>query len=875
MPNENNLGASFSIDTTDLKAGLAQANRLIRESESEFKAAAAGMDDWQKSEEGLTKKIKSLNDITAIQQKKVDALQKEYNDLIKQGLDPTSKEATELRTKINNETASLEKNKKEAAELEEKLKGFREEADRTGKTVDDVAQDLDDLGDEAEDAGDGFTVAKGAIATFIGNGLSSLVGAAKNAISSLAGLAESTREYRTIMASLENSSARAGYSVDETADTFKQLNGVLGDTQSAATTTANLQAIGLEQSKLTNLTNGVIGAWAKYGDSIPIDGLSEAVNHTIQLGSTQGTLADVLEWSGTTVEDFDAKLAKCDNETERANLIQKLFAEQGLTEAGKAWQDNNKSIVDANNAQAAYEQNTAKLGEKIEPITAKVREGFNKILEKVLELVNGVDLDALGEKISKTFDKFINDILPKIVDGLTWIIENKDGIIAGIVGIGAAFAAFKVVSLIQGVVTALNGMTIAQYALNLAMSLNPIGLIVAAVAGLVAAFVVLWKKCDGFREFWINLWEGIKKAFGVVVDWIKENWKTMLLFLTNPLAGVFKYCYEHFEGFRNFVDNIVKNVKQFFVDLWEGIKNGAKAVIDWVKNNWKSIVAFLINPLAGIFKYLWDNFDGFRNFFLGIGAWINNNVIKPVAKFFVDLWNGIKTGATNLWDGIKTIFSTVSNWFNTKVIQPVKNVFTGLWNGLKNGASQAWNGIKSVFSSVATFFKNTFTKAWQGVKNVFSTGGKIFDGIKDGIVSAFKTIVNAIIKGINKVVSVPFKAINTVLGKVRNVSIAGISPFKNLISNINAPQIPLLAKGGIVRKATNAIIGEDGAEAVMPLEKNTGWINQLAKEISAEQGQGVVVNQTNNYSQAHSRYELWKSEQNIKDAVKLGLLGGF
>ena len=129
MPNDNNLGASFSIDTTNLKAGLAQANRLIRESESEFKAAAAGMDDWQKSEEGLTKKIKSLNDITAIQQKKVDALQKEYDELIRNGLDPASKEATELRTKINNETAAMEKNKKQAADLENTLANFRSEAE--------------------------------------------------------------------------------------------------------------------------------------------------------------------------------------------------------------------------------------------------------------------------------------------------------------------------------------------------------------------------------------------------------------------------------------------------------------------------------------------------------------------------------------------------------------------------------------------------------------------------------------------------------------------------------------------------------------------------------------------------------------------------
>ena len=95
------LGASFSIDVTDLKTGLAQANRLIRESESQFKSAAAGLDDWTKSEEGLNAKIKSLNEITEIQRKKVSALKQEYQRLIDNGLDPASREAVQLRTRIN------------------------------------------------------------------------------------------------------------------------------------------------------------------------------------------------------------------------------------------------------------------------------------------------------------------------------------------------------------------------------------------------------------------------------------------------------------------------------------------------------------------------------------------------------------------------------------------------------------------------------------------------------------------------------------------------------------------------------------------------------------------------------------------------------
>lgn len=755
MPNNETLGASFSIDVTNLKAGLAQANRLIRESESEFKAAAAGMDDWRESQEGLEARIKHLNSACDLQKKKVDALQGEYDRLIAEGLDPTSAAAVKLRTDINKEKEALAKSE---SELQKQTKALEE----MGDAAEEAADATKEAGKAAEDAADGFTVAKGAVAGFIANGLSALVGAAKNAISSVLGLADATKEYRSIMASLDESSKLAGYSAEETAQTYDHLYGVLGDAQSVATTTANLQAMGLEQGKLTQLTNGVIGAWSKYGDSIPIDGLSEAVNHTMQLGEVQGTLADVIEWGGGTVEDFNEKLASCSSETERADMIMKLFADQGLDKAGTAWQENNASIVEANKAQSENEKLMAEWGKKAEPITTKVQQGFNKILEKLLELVGDVDLEAFGATIDKAFAKFTDEIMPAIVDGLEWIIDNKDIIIAGIVAIGAAFAAFKVVSLIQSVTKAMEGMTLAQWLMNAAMAANPIGLIIAAVAGLVAGFVVLWNKCDAFREFWINLWEGIKSAFGAVVEWVKENWDTMLLALVNPLGAIFKYCYEHFEGFRNFVDNIVSSVKQFFSNMWTGLTDGAK---------------------------------------------------------------------------------------------------------------KAWQGVKDTFSKVATFFSDIFGKAWAGVKKVFSVGGKIFDGIKDGIVKAFKTVVNAIIRGINKVVKLPFEGLNGILDKISGLSIAGVKPFDWLTWRAPVPQLPELATGGVVRKATTAVIGEDGAEAIVPLEKNTGWIKKVAEELDKNQPRSVVVNQTNHYSQAHSRVELYKTKQATAAAVRLAMQG--
>ena len=227
------LGASFQIDVTNLKKGLTQANRLIRESNSEFKAAAAGMGDWTKSQDGLTAKIKNLNDVADLQQKKVNALQEEYDNLIADGLDPASAAAIKMRTDINNESAALEKTKSEidkytsalndmqsgsndvvsasqklrneiqnqetemqqlkiqysdvvleqgknsqaANDLKSKINSLNSELNENKKKLNDSEIAFDDVADAAEDSADGFTVAKGALADLAADGIRKCVDA--------------------------------------------------------------------------------------------------------------------------------------------------------------------------------------------------------------------------------------------------------------------------------------------------------------------------------------------------------------------------------------------------------------------------------------------------------------------------------------------------------------------------------------------------------------------------------------------------------------------------------------------------------------------------------------------------------------------------
>lgn len=292
------------------------------------------------------------------------------------------------------------------------------------------------------------------------------------------------------------------------------------------------------------------------------------------------------------------------------------------------------------------------------------------------------------------------------------------------------------------------------------------------------------------------------------------------------------------ESISTWFSNTISAIGDFFSRVWNGIKEGAKSAVDAIVGFFSNIAVWyytnVIEPVNNFFIGLWQSIKetakSVADWF--VEAWNN------IKDFFVNLWTKIKDGAVNGWNNIKNVFSTVGTWYYSHVIEPVNNFFSGMWDKVKNGAKNAWDGIKNVFSTVAQFFGDIFSKAWKKVKDIFSTGGKIFDGIKDGIVNAFKAIVNAIITGINKVVAIPFNGINWALNKIKGISILGLKPF-DWITTISVPQIPKLAKGGITNGATLAEIGEAGREMVLPLETNTQWMDLLAEKINQRQGRSI------------------------------------
>ena len=682
--------------------------------------------------------------------------------------------------------------------------------------------------------------------------------------------------------------------------------------------TAKFKGLGYDIDDATNLASDGLNIaadaaafWDKSLDD-SMSALNSFINGSYEGGEAIGLFANDTQLASYAVKNGIvsetkewANLDEAKKQATRLEYAQSMFAMSGAT--GQAAKEADQ-----------YANVQANLNEKWRQFKAQIGE---PLLENVV-LPAMQKLSDLVDKLSPAFERLQQ-----------WVSENAETlkVLAGVIAVGtAALIAYKGVmmamSIVKAVTTALNGMTIAQYALNLAMSLNPIGLIVAAIAALVAAFVILWNKSEGFRNFWIGLWDGIKNAVGAVVDWIKENWQTMLLFLVNPLAGIFKYCYEHFEGFRNFVDNVITAVKGFFVGLWEKIVEVFTSIVDWINGAiesikgffvglWNSIVeiftsivewirvnilepiaAFyekwiapvvnkiieivtklveivialfvglwnllkqnVIDPIVEAFRWLWEQVSGFFvslwndvvAFWTTVSTWFDENVIQPVVEFFRGLWETVSGFFTSLWDDIVGIWNTVSSWFDENVVQPVAEFFAWLWEGIVGDVKNTWNTIKNTFASVGSWFNGVFQSAYNAVTGVFSKIGSFFGTIWGKIKDTFSklgttisdAIGGAVKAGINGIIGFIERTINNAIGLI-NGAIGLINKLPGVnIKKIGELKMPRLAKGGIVDKPTIAQVGESGKEAIVPLEKNTGWIDRVADRLNASHGNDSTANE--------------------------------
>ncbi len=341
------------------------------------------------------------------------------------------------------------------------------------------------------------------------------------------------------------------------------------------------------------------------------------------------------------------------------------------------------------------------------------------------------------------------------------------------------------------------------------LSANPITLVVAAVAALIAAFVALWNNCEGFREFWISLWEGIKGIVGAAVDFIvglfrsvvnfvQNNWQGLLMLLVNPFAGAFKLIYDNCEGFRAFWDNLWNAIKEALMNVWNGIK-------DFLTNIWSAILETaktIWNGLKDFFAGIWDAvastaqavWNGIKDFLVGIWnviAEITQSVWNAIKDFLTQIWNGITETARNVWNGIKNVIETVTNAisaFLSAAWEAMKNAIVAIMETIQNVITTVWNAIKSIVTEVLSAIKNIVVAAWEAIKTVIIT---VMEAIKSAVVAAWEAIKSAIsaaMEAIKTVVIAAWEAIRSAVSAaieaIRKVVIAAWEAIKSAVITI-------------------------------------------------------------------------------------------
>ena len=206
-------------------------------------------------------------------------------------------------------------------DLNSELQRTESDIESAGDAADDSANAMEDLGDASEQSSDGFTVMKGALSDLISNGVQKAIEVIGNLISALFDLSDATKEYQTMQAKLMGSAGEFGYSADYAKQKYAEFYSYVGDDQMATNAITNLMALGGATDDTSSLASAAIAVWSAYGDSIPIESLTESITETAQVGKVTGNLADALNWAGISEDYFNTQLSQCMNTQQRAKLI--------------------------------------------------------------------------------------------------------------------------------------------------------------------------------------------------------------------------------------------------------------------------------------------------------------------------------------------------------------------------------------------------------------------------------------------------------------------------------------------------------------------------------------------------------------------------
>ena len=735
------IGPRIGIDgESEFRKQLNNINTSLKTLKTELGKVSSEFADNAESEQALIAKNKVLQKSIDQQKKKIEEAARAL-DAAEQKFGENSNEAlrwqqvlNSSQTDLNNLQNELRANDKA---LEEMSQGLRDVETGLLK-VDDAAESVDDIKEKFK--GGITTAATAWTAAITGIGVA------------LAGAAESSREYRTNMGKLDTAFTTSGHSAEAARSTYKELVGVLGESDRSVEAANHLAKLTDNEKELQTWTDICTGVFATFGDSLPIEGLTEAANETAKVGQVTGPLADALNWAGISEDEFNKQLAACSDEQERQKLIMDTLNDV-YDDAAKTYKDTNKEVIAANKAQDRLNEAIANLGKMVEPImtalknfAARALEEFVKLIEKIRELPGPVQA-AIG-----IFTGLIAMAGPaalafiKIKDGIEGFKKAASGINA-IFGKKAAATTVDTAATTANTTAtaantkATNALAKAKSALSKVLTVGKWVALGAAIAGAGYLIYQFAKDSTAASDMVMGFADNVSGIIDKVVEIMPQIVNAIIAALPVMIEAGVQIFMALVNGITTAIPILAEAIPQILTALVNAITTNLPTIISGAIQIIMALVQGLIQAIPQLIAAIPQIITALVN------AITTNlpTIISGAIQIIIALAQGLIQAIPQLVAAIPQIIAAI--------VQGIISLLGQIFNAGVQILKKLWSGISSwvssLFSKVSSFAKQIPGKIKNGIGSLVSVGANWIKGLWNGIGNKVDWILDKI-KGFGK-----------------------------------------------------------------------------------------------------------------------------
>ncbi|WP_102266045.1 phage tail protein [Massilicoli timonensis] len=766
----------------EFKKALSEINQSFKVLGSEMKVVQSQFDKNDSSVEALTARNKVLNKEIEAQKQKIETLRSALANA-SEFFGENDRRTQNWQIQLNNATAALnnmerelEQNEKAIDELGDEMQQAARQADNFGDEMEGTAKDADDASSKLDKVGSvvkGLGVAIGASVAAAGAALAGLT-------KSFLDLAESTREYREDQAKLDAAFTTAGFTAEQAGNAYTDFYSILGEEDRSVEAVNHLAKLCETEEELTQWTDIAAGVWATFGDSLPIEGLTEAANETAKTGQLTGVLADALNWAGTSEDEFQASLDACNSEQERAALITKTL--NGLYEdAAENYKELNGDVMDARRAQAELTDAYAQLGAIAEPIMTTLKFMAADVLNEMIPFVAmmGEGLQGVLEGTAGSAETFaegmrgivdvlltqLSTIIPMIGQailtslptllqaGVDIIVTLLDGIVSALPTLAEA-AVMIVLELVNGLLSLLPQLAeaamqvIATLASGIATALPEliptiIEILTTVVQTLIENLPLI---LDAALQLVMGLAQGLLAAIPVLIEALPSIILAIVEFVLGAIPQIIDAGIQLLTSLVSALPEIIVAIVEAIPQIIEGIITAVLGSIPQIIQAGIDLLVALIQALPEIITTIVAAIPEIIGSV--VNALINSipQIVQAGVTLFVSLIKNLPTIIVEIVKAVPQILSGLVSAFGKGVSQLASvgaNLVRGLWQGIQSLASWLWNKVSSWISSIwdgiCDFFgihSPSDEMAWIGEMLVEGLAGSINTNGKDAVAAA-------------------------------------------------------------------------------------------------------------------------------------------